>query len=98
MEELTDRFVEGDRSRVVLVPGNHDVDWPMSKSAMTLVPDDQVPGNLPSELYRADTKYRWNWKTRELFQISDLPKYEQRLDAYWQFFEEFYQDVKDCFG
>lgn len=93
MEELTERFVGGDRSRVVVVPGNHDIDWAMSRSAMARVPDSQVPENLSSELYRADTPYRWNWKTRELFQISDVPMYEQRLNAYWQFFAEFYQGV-----
>src|SRR5438105_1894721 len=25
--ELANRFVDGDRSRVVIIPGNHDVDW-----------------------------------------------------------------------
>jgi len=25
--ELAERFVDGDRSRVILLPGNHDVDW-----------------------------------------------------------------------
>ncbi len=91
--ELAERFVEGDRSRVVLVPGNHDIDWVMARSAMSLVPADQVPADLPSELYRADTPYRWSWKTRELFQISNSVVYEQRLEAYWQFVVGFYSGV-----
>ena len=90
---LAERFVGGDRSRVVLVPGNHDIDWVMSRDAMSLVPPDQIPEDLPSELHRLETAYRWNWKTRELFQISDPALYEQRMAAYWQFFDEFYQGV-----
>ncbi len=93
LEELTERFVDGDRSRVVLVPGNHDVDWPMSRSAMNEVPASDVPKDLASELSRADTEYRWSWKTQQLFKISDSAMYERRLDAYWQFFDQFYSGV-----
>lgn len=93
IEELTNRFVGGDRSKVVIVPGNHDIDWVMSSSAMELVPDNQIPSNLTSELYRTGTQYRWDWKKRELLQIADKSLYEQRMDAYWRFFERFYAGV-----
>ena len=35
--ELTDLLVGGDRAKVVIVPGNHDIDWVTARSAMTLV-------------------------------------------------------------
>lgn len=91
--ELTERFLGGDRSRVVVVPGNHDIDWQMAHSAMTTVPEDQVPKNLANELYRTDTPYRWDWKTRTLFEIVRRDVYESRLDAFWRFFETFYSGV-----
>jgi hypothetical protein len=94
LAELTERFLGGDRSRVVIVPGNHDIDWVMSRAAMSLVAHDQVPQDLPSELHRVDTPYRWSWKTRELFQVSDCALYEQRMDAYWRFFDDFYHSVR----
>ncbi|CAE6732642.1 metallophosphoesterase family protein [Paraburkholderia nemoris] len=93
IEELADRFVGGDHSRVILVPGNHDIDWVMSRAAMELVPTDQVPENLLAELYRADTPYRWDWKKRELLRISDNSLYAKRLEAYWRFFTQFYSGV-----
>lgn len=93
LTELAERFLGGDRSRVVIVPGNHDIDWVMSRAAMSLVAHEQVPEDLPSELHRADTRYRWSWKTRELFQVSDWALYEQRMDAYWRFFDDFYHGV-----
>ena len=31
LSELCDRFLDGDRSRMVLIPGNHDVCWNTSR-------------------------------------------------------------------
>jgi 3',5'-cyclic AMP phosphodiesterase CpdA len=34
LDELVKRFLDGDRSRVVIIPGNHDVDWNTALEAM----------------------------------------------------------------
>jgi hypothetical protein len=91
--ELTKHFVGGDRSKVVIIPGNHDVDWVTARSAMTLVGEEDVPKDLSSELSREDTLYRWSWKNRELFKITDNTAYDRRLDAFWTFFKRFYDGV-----
>ena len=39
LESLTDRFLDGDHTRVVIVPGNHDVEWNVAYSAMQAVDD-----------------------------------------------------------
>lgn len=91
--KLTERFVAGDRSKVVIVPGNHDIDWVTSRAAMVAVPTGEIPTNLAAELYRTDTPYRWDWKTRELFKIADVATYDKRTEAYWCFFEQFYKGV-----
>ena len=39
LASLSDEFLDGDRSRVVLVPGNHDVDW--NGARMAFSPNDQ---------------------------------------------------------
>lgn len=90
VEELTERFVDGDRSRVVIVPGNHDINWAMSKDAMQVVQEADFPNDLRSELFRPESLYRWDWKTRELFLITDADLYRQRMDAFWKFHEAFY--------
>ena len=43
LDELVRRFLDGDRSRVVIVPGNHDVDWNTALAAMTPVAEEDVP-------------------------------------------------------
>ena len=35
LEDLTDFFLNKDKSRIVIVPGNHDVDWNVTKNLMT---------------------------------------------------------------
>lgn len=90
--ELADRFVDGDRSRVVIVPGNHDIDWAAARAAMEPVAED-AKVDLPKVLLEEDSLYRWDWRGRALYTISNPELYERRLDAFWTFFEEFYEGV-----
>lgn len=88
--DLTERFLGGDRTRVIIVPGNHDIDWNAAFKAMEAVPDDQVPANLPNALFEPNSPYRWDWKSRQLYRIKDEAAYQRRLAAFWGFFERFY--------
>ncbi len=88
--ELTDRFLGGDRKKVVIVPGNHDVDWNVAFGAMEPVADGDYPKNLPAALHEPESPYRWDWKTRQLYRIKDKDAYTNRLAAFWKFFERFY--------
>lgn len=90
LEELTERFVSGDRSRVVIVPGNHDIDWAMSKAAMQVVEAADYPKDLRSELFHPESLFRWDWKARDLFLITNTALYGQRMNAFWKFFDAFY--------
>ena len=91
---LCERFLDGDRSRMVLIPGNHDVCWNTSRLAMERVPEKEYPSNLYRALITPNSVYRWSWSEHALFRIADLTVYEQRMDYYWDFVEAFYKDVK----
>ncbi|AMV48247.1 metallophosphoesterase family protein [Paraburkholderia caribensis] len=94
LARLADRFFEGDRSRVVIVPGNHDVCWNTARAAMTeLIPEDPQLKASPM-LFQASSDMRWNWSSRTIFQISDADLYKRRLDAYWNFVEGFYEGTR----
>lgn len=93
LRDVANQFVGGDHSRVVVVPGNHDIDWNVARSAMTLVGVEDAPANLAATLLVDESQYRWNWKTRELYHISDDARYASRLDAYWDFHDRFYAGV-----
>ncbi len=85
---LATEFVDSDRSRVVIVPGNHDVDWSRSRKAMKPLPD--CPEGIVVEALRADSGVRWNWLDQRAYEINDGTLYESRYDHFRQFRAEFY--------
>ena len=38
---LAEHLFEGDRSKIIIVPGNHDVNWSISKTSMAKVSEDR---------------------------------------------------------
>ena len=95
LDELARRFLEGDRSRLVMVPGNHDVDWNTAFNALAPVEPEQIPDSLRYELYSDDSLLRWDWRTQTLYRIADPDLYDRRLDAFCRFSERFYQALPD---
>ena len=93
LDELVRRFLDGDKSRLVMVPGNHDIDWNTALSALERVDEGDIPPNLDTILYTENSDLRWDWKTRTLYRIADPGLYERRLEAFWQFFDKFYLGV-----
>lgn len=93
LARLADRFFDGDRRRIVLVPGNHDVCWNTALAAMKELIPEEPPVKAYAGLFRASSNMRWNWKSRTIFKIENSPLYKSRLDAYWDFVERFYQDT-----
>ena len=91
--DLTDRFLGGDRSKVIIVPGNHDIDWNAAFAAMEEVDPNTGPPSLPGALYEPGSRYRWDWKSRRLYRIKEDAAYASRLDAFWTFFSRFYSGV-----
>jgi hypothetical protein len=91
LSKLTDRLVAGDRRRVVIIPGNHDVSaCHVMESAQRV---DIAPGRkkeLASQLFSGDSILRWSWSDFELFEITDKAKYASRLGAFASFYAEFY--------
>ncbi|MYG40473.1 MAG: hypothetical protein F4201_06640 [Nitrospira sp. SB0677_bin_15] len=93
LDELVGRFLEGDRSRLIMVPGNHDVDWNTARSALESIEVKDIPTDLRAKLYAKDAIFRWAWKTRTLYRIADPKLYEKRMNAFWTFFDRFYEGV-----
>lgn len=92
LSELAVRLFDGDRSRVIIVPGNHDVCWNTAKNAMREYPETP-PIKVNAKSFSSDALLRWDWASRKVFKIVDADLYRKRLDAYWRFIERFYSGV-----
>ncbi|MCQ1764718.1 metallophosphoesterase [Neorhizobium galegae] len=90
---LCEELLEGDRSRVVVVPGNHDICWNTSISSVEPVVEDRYPTFLKQGLSERDGMLRWSWDERRLYRVADKEAYERRLEAYWEGVEGFYAGV-----
>ena len=88
--ELAQMLFEGDRSRIVICPGNHDVDWNQARASMERVPEDEVPTDLYGALNAPGSPFRWDWEGRALYRIADAAAYDKRMDPYWEFLRRFY--------
>lgn len=91
LDQLARRFLNNDRRKIVIIPGNHDVCWNTALSSMEVAPDtDPARQNVYAVLNEPETNYRWSWRDLELYRIVNPAIYAARLDAYWNFAERFY--------
>lgn len=91
---LADRFFDGQRERVILVPGNHDISMPHVSRALKPVemPSDvQEKKNLARKLMQPESNLRLNLDAFEVLEIANLTLYHQRLEPYAKFYERFYE-------
>lgn len=89
--QLSDRFVGGDRERVVIVPGNHDVSayhFHKSLRRVDILPDRKK--ELVTQLFASGSPLRWSWSGFDLYEIADPAVYTKRMAAFAEFYGAFY--------
>lgn len=96
LSELSDIVCRGNRERIVIVPGNHDVAFPTF--AKSLAEADDSPKNWPAHrerLLQRGSNLRWSWRERKLYEIEDLDLYARRLEVFAEFYERFYEGKRE---
>lgn len=89
--DIADRFVGGDRTKIAICAGNHDVCWNTAFSAMAEVDNDADLGKLRhQDFFDPSSQYRWDWKSKRAYKIIEKALYDSRLNKYWNFIEEFF--------
>lgn len=91
LRRLAAEFVDSDRSRVVIIPGNHDVHWNRARNAMN--PLAACPDGIANKAFQASSNVRWNWKEQKAYEISDINMYESRFKHFRQFQADFYSGL-----
>ncbi len=88
---LTNTFVNGDRSKVVIALGNHDVDWNKALNAMSVINQDNE--KIRELISQPNTPYRWSWLDLKLFRITNYEIYEDRFKYFCDLYNEFYKEA-----
>ena len=92
LRRLAAEFVDSDRSRMVIVPGNHDVNWGRARSAMK--PLATCPTGIADKALRAGSGLRWNWSEQQAYEISERGLYDSRFEHFRQFQADFYAGLE----
>lgn len=90
--KLAEEFVESDPFRVVIVPGNHDVNWARARNSMQ--PLDTCPDDIDRLRFDSKAEVRWNWKEQQAYKVVNRDQYQSRFDLFRRFQEEFYSDLE----
>lgn len=93
LEKMVGYFLDGDKRRIIIVPGNHDVFRGISDSSMvkeTVKDVDDIKEKL-SKLNIGNV--RWNWKDLSFYSINDDKRYQSRFDLFTLFYNDFYAGV-----
>ena len=95
LDSLIDLIAAKDWSRLVLVPGNHDVCWAYSKAAMKqLELSEELQKRTDSiklfrkELDRVSSGVRWSWSNLAFYKVNAPEVYAQRFNGFSKFFNE----------
>ncbi|MCY3986551.1 MAG: metallophosphoesterase, partial [Candidatus Dadabacteria bacterium] len=90
---LAQKFTNSDRSKVIIVPGNHDVHWARAFDAMK--PLDDCPPKISTKSLEATSNVRWNWKDQKAYEIFDESVYASRLEHFREFQRDFYKGLEN---
>lgn len=91
---LADRFFDGNRERIVILPGNHDV---CLNDVMTSVQKIEIPiepekkARLVEELFMPNSSLRWSWRELCFFRITNCGMYRDRFRYFASTYNSFYQ-------
>ncbi len=89
---LGQELVDSDRSRIVIVPGNHDVHWRRSLDAMK--PIRPSPNGIMKKALAANSDLRWSWNDEHAYEIVDQPLYASRFRHFRDFLKSFYEGIE----
>ena len=92
LRRLGEEFLESDRSRIVIVPGNHDVHWRRSLDGMK--PIDPCPDGIATKSFEPTSGLRWNWENRQAYEISNRDLYASRFEHFRRFRKDFYNGIE----
>ncbi|OAV51465.1 hypothetical protein A6U98_01380 [Rhizobium sp. WYCCWR10014] len=95
--KLCNRFFAGERKRVIILPGNHDVDYSevIRSGSFHSIPNEAGPKDkLVAELFSPNSQLRWSWSRLEFFRIDDQAIYDNRLGQFARLYERFYEGAR----
>lgn len=97
LNKLADNLFNGDKSKIILVPGNHDISWSESKNSMVKIEEKEVTDDdgalingILNEAIKINSNVKWSWDDRSFYRITNDKVYQKRLSYFCEFYNKFY--------
>lgn len=88
---LANKFLNGDKEKIIIIPGNHDINWKSSIQSMNkLDVQDSMKSQYVKNVVNGAADVRWSWKDFSFYQIKDKDEYNNRLAPFCEFYNRFY--------
>lgn len=95
---LVSCFLDGDKRRIIIVPGNHDLFRGATIESMTIIPDE-VREAAKKQFLNRNPDYRWSWNDFSFYIIENKDIYASRFRLFVDFYNRFYGGIRkiiDC--
>lgn len=92
LNNLVDKFLNKDKKRMIIVPGNHDMNRIASEASFTKSSNTK---KKDYEEYKGhNTDLRWNWNKHQYQRINDKTQYDSRFDLFIEFYNRFFTGIR----
>jgi len=100
LSRLADILLGGDKEKIVIAPGNHDVCWYYSRASMKQIQMQdkgvvEEKRRLLKIMVEGDSNIRWSWNTFEFLQIEDQALYQRAFEPFSSFYTNFYEGKRN---
>lgn len=89
---VCDLYLHGDRNKLIVVPGNHDVS--RVATIASLHPSAKDYGISKETFFRGANYIRWNWEDHQFYEITDADTYKQRFNLFVEFYNRFFDGIR----
>ena len=93
LASVCDLYLQGDRSRLIVVPGNHDVS--RVATIASLHPSTKDYEISKDTFFKGANDIRWNWKDHQFYEITDVNTYSQRFNLFVEFYNRFFDGIRE---
>jgi len=92
LDKLCEEMFDGDKNKIIVVPGNHDISWPHSIRSMEKT---EYQSKYVKHLKTPEQNIRWSWDEQSFFEITNFEQYNQRMSPFSEFYGSFYNRTRE---